>query len=339
MKLPWNSLDQPDQGPLTNLPPLFALTVRQLTKPMRIPIAVLATAAWAHAASIRGVVVENASGHPLARSLVVVQAIAGTPAETQAVRTDHNGQFNVNGLPAGAYLLLASRRGFAPAQYGQKRWKGSGVPLALDAEGTAAIEIRLERYGSLAGSVLDENDVGLPEHEIAAYRNTRPPVLVTRGKTDDRGQYRLFGLDPGSYLVRSVGKDYDEGSYLPTFLATDRAGGGGAACRGGARPRDRFRGRAAFPGAAVHGGGTDRPTRLGDTGIGSGQPGRDRGRTGGLPLPGGGAGAVRAIGAGAVGRALGAGHGGVCGDPRGSGSRRLPAESGCAARARGAARR
>jgi hypothetical protein len=50
-----------------------------------------------------------------------------------------------------------------------------------------------------------------------AYRNTRPPQLVTRAKTDDRGIFRLGGLLPGSYLVRSVGKQYEDEPYVPTF--------------------------------------------------------------------------------------------------------------------------
>lgn len=183
---------------------------------MRIPL-LLALCIAAHAAVIRGVVVEDAGGMPLARSLVVVQPIAGTGAPLQSMRSNHDGQFEFGSLPAGAYLVLAQRRGFAPVQYGQKQWKGSGVPLVLDDAGAVSLEIRLRRFGSIAGTVLDENDVGLPDHEVVAYKNERPPVLVQRATTDDRGVYRFLGLEPGSYLVRTVGKEYDEGSYVPTF--------------------------------------------------------------------------------------------------------------------------
>jgi hypothetical protein len=169
------------------------------------------------AAVIRGVVVEDDGGLPLARSLVVVQPIAGTGAPTQSVRSNHDGQFEFASLPAGAYLVLAQRTGFAPVQYGQKQWKGSGVPLVLEDAAAASLEIRLQRFGSIAGTVLDENDVGLPDHEVVVYKNERPPVLVARTTTDDRGVYRFLGLEPGSYLVRTVGKEYDEGSYVPTF--------------------------------------------------------------------------------------------------------------------------
>ena len=176
--------------------------------------------AWAlglHAAVIRGTVLERSSGHPIAESLVVAEPVEGTHAAIQSARSNADGQFEFAALPAGAYLVLASHRGFAPAQYGQKRYKGSGVPVVLEESDTARVEIRLQRFGSISGTVLDENGVGLADHEVVAYRNSRPPVLVAQTITDDLGAYRLWGLEPGSYLVRTLGKEYAEGRYLPTF--------------------------------------------------------------------------------------------------------------------------
>jgi hypothetical protein len=91
------------------------------------------------------------------------------------------------------------------------------MPIGLAAGDTASLTIRMPRYGAITGTVLDENDVGLHEHLVAVYTNTRPPTLVARAPTDDRGMYRLFGLRPGSYLIRSLAKEYDDESYLPTF--------------------------------------------------------------------------------------------------------------------------
>lgn len=184
---------------------------------MRSVLFAAVAASALQAASIRGVVVEHQTGRPLARSLVVAQPIAGTNAGPQSVRTDVNGVFEIGSLPGGAYLVIASRRAFAPAQWGQKQWKGAGTPVVLEENQTSFLQLRLQRYGSISGLIVDENDVGLQEHEVVAYRNTRPPVLAGRAKTDDRGFYRIWGLEPGSYLIRTVGKRYDEGDYLPTF--------------------------------------------------------------------------------------------------------------------------
>lgn len=177
----------------------------------------LAATGAVHAAVIRGVVVEHQTGHPLARSRVVVQPVAGTAGTTLSMRTNSNGVFEFPPVPAGAYLVTVSRRSFAPLQYGQKRWKAAGVPVVLDDKSAANLNFRLQRFGSITGTVVDENDVGLPEHDVMAYRNTRPPQVVARAVTDDRGMFRLWGLEPGSYLVRTAAKKYDDDTYLPTF--------------------------------------------------------------------------------------------------------------------------
>jgi hypothetical protein len=171
-----------------------------------------------HAALIKGAVVENQSGKPLARTLISVQPVPGSPGPTVTTRTNTYGTFEFAGLPAGAYLLHAARRGFMPVAYGQKNWRAAGTPIVLDADQSTFLYVRLPRFASISGIVVDENDVGLPEHEVAAFRNTRPPRLIGRAQADDRGIYRIFGLEPGDYLVRTVGRQYEDGGYLPTFF-------------------------------------------------------------------------------------------------------------------------
>jgi len=184
---------------------------------MRLCLLFLLLCAALRAATIRGTVLENQTGHPLARALVALQPVAGTNGPSLSVRTSNYGTFQFSSLPPGSYLLTASRTGFAGVQYGQKQWQSSGVPVVVSDSDSPFLTIRLPRWGSITGAVLDENDVGLPEYEVVAYRNTRPPQLVTRAKTDDRGAFRLYGLKPGSYLIRSAGKKYDDAEYLPTF--------------------------------------------------------------------------------------------------------------------------
>ncbi len=170
------------------------------------------------AAIIKGTVVENQSGKPLARTLIAVTPVPGSPGPSVSARTNTYGSFEFAGLPAGSYMLHAARRGFMPVQYGQKNWRASGTPIVLDADQSTFLYVRLPRFASISGIIVDENDVGLPEHEVAAFRNTRPPRLIARAQADDRGIYRIFGLEPGNYLVRTIGRQYEDGGYLPTFF-------------------------------------------------------------------------------------------------------------------------
>jgi len=174
-------------------------------------------AGYLPAADIKGTVVENQTGHAVARATVSLEPVAGSPGARRSGRTNINGFFEFPGLPAGDYFLTAARTGFATVEYGQKQWKSAGVPVKLAENDTTTLTFRLPRFGAITGTVLDENDVGLPDHDVVAYRNALPPQSVGRGRTDDRGMFRISGLEPGSYLVRSAGKQYDDGSYVPTF--------------------------------------------------------------------------------------------------------------------------
>ena len=180
-----------------------------------LPVLLLATAA--HAATIHGMVVENLSGKPLARTNLSLQPIAGTPGGPRIAHANTNGGFEFDALPAGSYLLKAERRGFMPAEYGQKRWNSAGTPVVLQETDVVTLSLRMLRYSAIRGTVSDENDVGLPDHTVLAYRNTTPPEIVAEATTDDRGAFRLAGLEPGSYLVRTAGKRYPDETYLPTF--------------------------------------------------------------------------------------------------------------------------
>lgn len=176
----------------------------------------------AGAATIRGVVVEQATGRPLARSLVKVSAIGsdGSTGGAITTRANSSGLFFFSGLGPGAYLLNASRKGFSTRRYGQKSWKASGTPILLpDQESDFVMELRLQRLGAIAGAVWDENQVGLPDQDVAVYETTRPPRLLSTVRTDDRGLYRIGELEPGRYFVRTRGNQSDEGlGPLPTFF-------------------------------------------------------------------------------------------------------------------------
>ena len=179
---------------------------------------VLLTAAGAiQAAIIKGTVVENETGKVLARTLISIQPIPGTQGPSGSVRTNTYGAFEFIDVPAGGYVIRAARRGFMPAAYGQKNWRAAGQPVFVDKDQAVNLMLRLNRFSSISGVVVDENDVGLPEHEVIAMSNTRPPRMLQKAQADDRGVYRIAGLEPGTYLVRTLARQFEDGGYVPTF--------------------------------------------------------------------------------------------------------------------------
>ncbi|HLY16282.1 MAG TPA: carboxypeptidase-like regulatory domain-containing protein [Bryobacteraceae bacterium] len=171
----------------------------------------------AQAAVISGVVLDRSTGRPLARSLVALRPVDGTGGKPQSARANRAGQFHFT-VSAGMYLLRASRNGFAPFQYGQKDWKSAGRPMAVEQEGSLYLDIRLRRFAAISGTVLDENEIGIPEQKVIAYAARQPLQIAATATTDDRGMYRIHGLDPGTYYVRCAAKQLEDNSgLLPTF--------------------------------------------------------------------------------------------------------------------------
>jgi hypothetical protein len=171
----------------------------------------------APAATIRGLALEKRTGYGLSRAIVTLEPIPLAGQQVRTLRTGVNGQYFFGQVPPGAYLLKATRRGFMPIQYGQRRWDAAGTPIVITSDDVVSLNLPMMRYGAIAGTVRDSNEVGIPDQDVAAYSNTQPPRFVARGKSDERGVFRIAGLEPGTYLVRTIGNNDEELSYLPTF--------------------------------------------------------------------------------------------------------------------------
>ena len=114
----------------------------------------------ASAALIRGNVVENQSGKPLARAVVTLTPVQGTPGGAQSVHTNGYGTFSFESLAGGGYVIRVSKLGFMPMEYGQKQWNSAGRPVFVTSDASESVTIRLPRYGAVSGTIVDENDVG-----------------------------------------------------------------------------------------------------------------------------------------------------------------------------------
>ncbi len=118
----------------------------------------------------------------------------------------------------GVYLLNGARGGYFPAAYGQRLPIGRGTPIEVTADSNLFAELRLRRKGALTGRTLDENGVATAGILVVAYRARLPLRSAGSATSDDRGVFRIHGLDPGKYWVRSAAQTLDDGSgWLPTF--------------------------------------------------------------------------------------------------------------------------
>jgi len=163
--------------------------------------------AQAATASIAGLVMsDDDPARPVSRAVVTL-----TGAELRGGRgaiTDDDGRFWVDGLPAGRFMLKVEKPGFVASMYGAKRPARPGSAIVLrEGERVANVTMTLWRGAVIAGRIHD--DLGRPAVDVPvrAYRDgsvsaAALPVLTNNGATTDaRGQYRIFGLEPGSYVI------------------------------------------------------------------------------------------------------------------------------------------
>lgn len=179
-------------------------------------------------ARLRGRVVAAESGQPLRRATVT--ASPARPPEMQrggvfvpprqfSARTDDEGNFVITEVLAGDYTLTARRQGYASQGYGQKR---PSTParrvLVTDGANVGPLNFSLARGGVITGRVVDEEGEPAERVQVRVVRHQRIGgqmryVPISMGSTtDDLGQFRLYGLFPGDYLV--VAEPADRGMFM-----------------------------------------------------------------------------------------------------------------------------
>lgn len=159
---------------------------------------------------IRGVVVSDDAEHrPIRRARVVLGGVPGGRATT----TDEGGAFVFSGLPVGSYTLAASKPAYIAISYGAKQPGRTGTGITLADKQVVDVSIALPLGGVIAGTVRDGRgrplagvDVGLVALPLPGAQ--RPSFSTSPVTTDDRGEYRLFGIPPGQYYVAAVGQSF-----------------------------------------------------------------------------------------------------------------------------------
>ncbi|MEO8483752.1 MAG: carboxypeptidase regulatory-like domain-containing protein [Acidobacteriota bacterium] len=161
-------------------------------------------------ASISGVVIAADSGRPLRRARLTLNGLlpgAGNGASsTRSVVSDDQGRFTFEALTAGQFTLDASHDQFLSTSYGQRKAGRPGTPIDLGATQRLRLTVPMTRGGVITGSVVDDLGEPLMNARVRAMRfvlvnGFRRLRSASEVRTDDRGIYRIFGLEPGEYLV------------------------------------------------------------------------------------------------------------------------------------------
>jgi hypothetical protein len=179
-------------------------------------------------ASIRGRVVRLDTGEPLSGVNVFLNGTSATGIvrDLPTATTDSRGQYELKGLPAARYTLTASKGMFVSLQYGQRGPYDPGRSIEIaDGQVQEAVDLALPRGAAIAGRVVDAADEPITNAVVQVLR-----LRYVRGQqeldssggryydlTDDRGEYRVYGLPPGTYFLSASvpGRDVPEGIRSP----------------------------------------------------------------------------------------------------------------------------
>jgi hypothetical protein len=245
---------------------------------------ILALGAQSPPARVSGRVIREDTGEGLAKAIVTLYPQDQRTSEAVdgqlVAQTGADGAFVFVGVPGGSYAISASRNGFVIRP-------GRSPHFSLDAgQNLTQLNIKFLPAGAISGVVVDQDREPVAAVNVTALRldylpgGAREAQENARVTTDDRGIFRLSGLRPGSYFLRTGGQiqhprdasplkqspertlQYRETYYPEDAAASEAAqpirltaGGEAANVQIAVRPEARFRIEGKFEGA-------NRPTQV-----------------------------------------------------------------------------
>ncbi len=200
---------------------------------------------------VEGVVLAQDTGEPLRKASVILmtagerggppggvplprlgQAVSRGRVRPIVARTDETGRFRLANIEPGSYRLVVERAGYVRREYGQRSANRPGTVLELrPGQQLRDLLFRLERAAVITGRVYDREGELMAGVQVQAsrivYTDGQPQLVpVGSSQTDDRGQYRVYGLSPGRYFLSATPSAGRFGvlaplneteSYVPTY--------------------------------------------------------------------------------------------------------------------------
>ena len=168
-------------------------------------------------------------GMPLRRVRVQLMPMTVEGMDSRMTVTGDDGRYEFGRLPTGRYGLSASKGGYVDVEYGQRRPFEKGRPIDLaGGQVLDRIDLTLPQGAVITGRVTDESGepVAQASVQLSRYRffnGRRRLVSIAGDATDDRGEFRIFGVPPADYFLSAdlsgdFGRSSDPVRYVRTYF-------------------------------------------------------------------------------------------------------------------------
>ena len=154
----------------------------------------------ASAAYVTGRVTERDSGRPVEGARVRI--VPGTSRADGEATTDADGRYRLGPVPSGSVVLQALGPSRS-ARYSDDPTVTSTQRVTIVPGADASADLKLTRAYALSGRLTNAAGEGLEGFYIKIHdaASGRLVQINMRTPTDDRGQFRVFGLAPGHYVI------------------------------------------------------------------------------------------------------------------------------------------
>lgn len=156
-------------------------------------------------ASIQGIVTRDAGGEPVKKALIELIAEDQSAGGNYTAMSAADGSFRIDSVAPGRYRLFAERTGYLQADAHHARSEGRSLSLNAG-DDLNNVVIRMQAASVVSGRVTDEDGEPLANAQVTVLRQSyasghRRWQQVAGERTNDLGDYRIAGLDAGTYYL------------------------------------------------------------------------------------------------------------------------------------------
>ena len=196
---------------------------------------------------VGGRVITATEGNPLKSARVsLVPEHSESKKRIYSTTSDGDGHFLLKDVVPGRYQFFATGAGFVDQHYQAKGSDDGAVLSVKPGERVSDVLFRMTVSGVVTGHVTNEDGEAMARVQVVALRGPSEEEIEDEGRftsrkrelravssaqTDDRGQYRIFGLKPGEYYVKAMDSFepdrniavVDESYWVQQFLGSEYA--------------------------------------------------------------------------------------------------------------------